>query len=118
MKVLVVDDDSMVRFLLHSHISRAFPGCKVKFAMNGADAVDKVEEFRPDVMFLDIKMPVMDGISALRRIKQLSPETNVIMCSSEEDEASINNSLLLGACDYIPKPFSKDRVLTTLLKYL
>ncbi len=103
MRVLVVDDSALVRMAVADILKKA--GMDVETAKNGKEAVEKVLEFRPDVVTLDIKMPVMDGLSALRVIMEKRP-TPVVMLSSYTKEGAKETieALKLGAIDFIPKP--------------
>ena len=85
MKILVVDDDREVRLLVRMAINDCEGAHVVGEARNGEEAVREVMRLQPDVVIMDIKMPVMDGIEATRRVKQLAPETVVVAFSSIED---------------------------------
>jgi len=103
MRVLVVDDSALVRMAVSDLLKNA--GIEVETAKNGKEAIEKLMEFRPDVITLDINMPVMDGLSALKVIMERRP-TPVIMLSSYTKEGAKETieALKLGAVDFIPKP--------------
>ncbi|MET1123831.1 MAG: chemotaxis response regulator protein-glutamate methylesterase [Archaeoglobaceae archaeon] len=103
MKVLVVDDSAFVRMALSDILSRA--GFEVLTAKNGAEAVEKVLREKPDVVTLDVSMPVMDGLTALKLIMEKRP-TPVVMISSLTHEGARETieALKLGAVDFVPKP--------------
>ncbi len=101
--VLVVDDEPrMVSFM---RLNLELEGMRVSTATNGREAVDHVREEMPDVVLLDVMMPVMDGFEALRRIRQFSQVPVLILTAKDEEEDRVRG-LELGADDYIGKPFS------------
>ena len=104
-RVLVVDDSAFMRRAI-SEILESDPQISVVArARDGLDALQKIEQFDPDIITLDINMPVMDGLEALRRIMENRPRPVVVVSSLTQEEAPITLQLLdLGAVDYIPKP--------------
>jgi two-component system chemotaxis response regulator CheB len=107
-KVLVVDDSAVIRGIVVRWIEAAPDMVVAGAAINGQDALDKVKSSMPDVVVLDIEMPVMDGITALPQILKLCPQAKVIMASTltrRNAEISLK-ALALGATDYVPKPTS------------
>jgi two-component system KDP operon response regulator KdpE len=101
--VLVVDDESrMVNFM---RMNLELEGMRVATAANGREAIDRVREDMPDLVLLDVMMPVMDGFEALKRIRQLS-QVPVLMLTAKDEEEDRVRGLELGADDYIGKPFS------------
>ena len=85
-------------------------------AENGAKAVERYLELKPDLVMMDITMPEMDGIQALKKIKQADPSATVIMCSAMGQQAMVIEAIQSGAKDFIVKPFDKDRVLEAVKK--
>ena len=85
-------------------------------AENGAKAVEKYNELKPDLVLMDITMPEMDGIQALKKIKETDPNASVIMCSAMGQQAMVIESIQSGAKDFIVKPFQADRVLEAVQK--
>ena len=85
-------------------------------AENGAKAVEKYAELKPDLVLMDITMPEMDGIEALKKIKETDPNAAVIMCSAMGQQAMVIESIQSGAKDFIVKPFQADRVLEAVQK--
>ena len=85
-------------------------------AENGAKAVEKYQELKPDLVLMDITMPEMDGIQALKAIKAADPSATVIMCSAMGQQAMVIESIQSGAKDFIVKPFQQDRVLEAVRK--
>ena len=86
--------------------------------MNGADGVEKYNSLKPDLVTMDITMPEMDGISALKAIKQSDPAAKVIMCSAMGQQAMVVEAIQAGARDFIVKPFQKERVLEAIKKVI
>ena len=85
-------------------------------AENGQKAVEKYAELKPDLVLMDITMPEMDGIQALKKIKASDPSATIIMCSAMGQQAMVIESIQAGAKDFIVKPFQADRVLEAVKK--
>ena len=85
-------------------------------AENGAKAVEKYNELKPDLVLMDITMPEMDGIQALKKIKEADSSALVIMCSAMGQQAMVIESIQAGAKDFIVKPFQADRVIEAVKK--
>ncbi len=109
-KILVVDDAIFMRGLIRDIFARG-PFVIAGEAENGAEAVRLYTELKPDLTTMDIVMPQMDGITALKEIMRLDPGANVIMCSALGQEALIAEAIEAGARDFIVKPFQPARVL-------
>ena len=105
-KILVIDDEAQVASVLKKFLTRL--GFTVLTADNGRQGLDRVEQDRPDLVFLDIKMPGMDGMDVLRRIRARFSDVEVIMITGARDAALASLSLAIGASDYITKPFDFD----------
>ena len=114
-KVMIVDDSVVVRGLVSSWVDQEDGMYCAQKCSNGAVAVEKIAEVRPDVVILDIEMPVMDGIEALPKLLKLSPNTTVIMASTlTQRNAEISlKAMSLGAADYVAKPTSNSGVSTS-----
>ena len=85
-------------------------------AENGVKAVEKYQETKPDLVLMDITMPEMDGIQALKKIKAIDANASVVMCSAMGQQAMVIESIQSGAKDFIVKPFQADRVLEAVRK--
>ncbi|WP_428978672.1 response regulator [Alicyclobacillus mengziensis] len=87
-------------------------------AVDGTQAVDKYQELHPDLVTMDITMPEMDGIEALKRIRSIDPNAKVVMCSAMGQQAMVIDAIQAGARDFVVKPFQADRVLESIRKVL
>ena len=115
MRVLICDDAMFMRMMLKDILSKN--GYEVVGeAANGREAIDKYIELRPDLVLLDITMPEMDGIEALKKIKMIEPKAKIIMCSAMGQQAMVIEAIQNGAIDFIVKPFQQNRVLESLEK--
>jgi two-component system chemotaxis response regulator CheY len=116
-RVLVVDDAAFMRKMVTDALSGGGHEI-VGEASNGAEAVQRFQELRPDVMTLDITMPEKDGLAALKEIIAVDPGAKVVMCSALGQESKVLESIKLGAKDFVVKPFQADRVLSAIEKAL
>lgn len=113
--ILICDDAAFMRMMIKDILTKN--GYNVAGeAENGAKAVEKYKELKPDLVMMDITMPEMDGIQALKAIKAVDPGATVIMCSAMGQQAMVIESIQSGAKDFIVKPFDKDRVLEAVKK--
>jgi two-component system chemotaxis response regulator CheY len=115
-KILIVDDADFSRGRMLKALDSA--GYTVIEAANGFEAVSRYCTERPDVVLMDVTMPEMDGLSALREIKTFDPEARVVMLTRMGQETIILEALEAGAQDYLVEPYEVDRVLATLTKIL
>lgn len=116
-KILVADDAGFMRKTVQNHLKKAGYTDFVE-AEDGAKAVTLYKEFKPDLVILDITMPNMDGIEALRNIRQFDPSAKAVMCSAMGQESMVMEAFKLGALDFIVKPFKSDRIIATVGKIL
>jgi len=115
--VLVCDDAAFMRMMIKDILSKN--GYNVAGeAENGAIAVKKYAELKPDLVLMDITMPEMDGIQALKSIKASDPSALVIMCSAMGQQAMVIEAIQSGAKDFIVKPFQAERVLEAVKKVI
>ena len=113
--ILVCDDAAFMRMMIKEILTKN--GYNVAGeAENGLKAVEKYNELKPDLVLMDITMPEMDGIQALKKIKETDPAATVIMCSAMGQQAMVIESIQAGAKDFIVKPFQADRVLDAVKK--
>jgi two-component system chemotaxis response regulator CheY len=116
-KVLIVDDAAFMRMMIKDIMTKN--GYEVVGeAANGAEAVAKYKELKPDVVTMDITMPEVDGIQALRQIKSMDSNAKVLMCSAMGQQSMVIEAIQAGARDFIVKPFQADRVIEALQKAL
>jgi len=108
-QVLLVDDSDFMRNLLREILEENFE--IVGEAENGVEAVELYREHDPDLVMMDIVMPIRDGIEATNEITGSDPDANVIMCTSVGQEEKMKNAVKAGADGYITKPFQKPNVL-------
>ena len=113
--VLICDDAAFMRMMIKDILTKNGYNV-VGEAENGLKAVEKYNETKPDLVMMDITMPEMDGIQALKKIKENDSAANVIMCSAMGQQAMVIESIQSGAKDFIVKPFQADRVLEAVQK--
>ncbi len=113
--ILICDDAAFMRMMIKDILTKN--GYDVAGeAENGAKAVEKYNELKPDLVLMDITMPEMDGIQALKNIKAADAGAQVIMCSAMGQQAMVIEAIQAGAKDFIVKPFQADRVLEAVKK--
>ena len=116
-RVLVVDDAAFMRKVVSDALSGG--GHEViGEASNGVEAVALYQELRPELMTLDITMPEMDGLAALKKIIAIDPRARIIMCSALGQESKVLEAIKAGAKDFVVKPFKAERVLDAVSKAL
>lgn len=113
--ILICDDAAFMRMMIKDILTKN-GYTVVGEAENGAKAVEKYAELKPGLVLMDITMPEMDGIQALKKIKEADPSATVIMCSAMGQQAMVIESIQSGAKDFIVKPFQADRVLEAVRK--
>ncbi len=109
-KVLIVDDAIFMRTILKKMLVEANLTV-VDEASNGLQAIEMAKKFQPDIITLDITMPELDGIHAIDKILEVSPNSKIIMCSAMGQHSKVIEAIKNGAKDFIVKPFEKTRVL-------
>ena len=116
-RILIVDDAAFMRMMIKDILEKN--GFEVVGeASNGIKAVELYKKERPDVVTMDITMPDMDGIEAVKEIKAFDPAARVIMCSAMGQQTMVMDAIRAGARDFIVKPFQADRVLEAIKKAL
>lgn len=114
-RILVVDDAAFMRMMIKDILTKN--GYEiVGEAENGLRAIEKFQELHPDLITMDITMPEMDGISAVKEIRKMDPNAKVIMCSAMGQQSMVIEAIQSGARDFIVKPFQPDRVLEAIRK--
>ncbi|ABR30792.1 chemotaxis protein CheY [Thermosipho melanesiensis] len=114
-KILVVDDAAFMRMMLKDIITKAGHEV-VGEAANGKEAVEKYKELKPDIVTMDITMPEMNGIEAIKEIKKIDPNATIIVCSAMGQQAMVIEAIQAGAKDFIVKPFQAARVIEAIQK--
>lgn len=116
-RILVVDDAAFMRMMIKDILTKnGFD--VVGEGADGAQAFERYVELKPDLVTLDITMPEVDGIEALKRIRSVDSSARVIMCSAMGQQAMVIDAIQAGAKDFIVKPFQADRVLEAVRKAL
>ncbi|MBX3112507.1 MAG: response regulator [Fimbriimonadaceae bacterium] len=116
-RILITDDALFMRVTLKNILSQN--GYEVVGeAQNGLEAVKLYQELKPDLVTMDITMPEMDGLAALKEIRGIDPGAKVVMCSAMGQKNMVVEAIQSGAKDFIVKPFQPDRVLEAVKKLL
>ena len=116
-RILLVDDAMIIRMILRKILTEA--GFEIAGeASNGAEAIRKYQELRPDLVTMDITMPEMGGIKALKSIREFDPNAKVIICSAMGQKSLIIEAMEAGAVNFLAKPFDEEKVVETVCKTL
>jgi two-component system chemotaxis response regulator CheY len=115
-KILIVDDAEFLRVRISKMLTG--DGYEVLEADNGAKAVETFKVAHPDLVLMDITMPQMDGLTALKEIRTLDPKAKVIMLTALGQESVVLEAIKSGARDFVVKPFDRERVLSAITKLL
>ena len=116
-RILVVDDAAFMRMMIKDILTKNNFEV-VGEAADGVQAIEKYMDLKPDLVTMDITMPEMDGIAALKAIKEKDPSAMIIMCSAMGQQAMVIDAIQAGAKDFIVKPFQADRVVEAIEKAL
>ncbi len=115
--ILIVDDAAFMRMMIKDVLSKN--GFTIAGeAENGAKAVERFKELSPELVIMDITMPEMDGIQAVKEIKKVEDSAKIIMCSAMGQQAMVIEAIQAGAKDFIVKPFQAERILEAVKKVL
>ena len=114
-RVLIVDDASFMRMSIKNMLAN-YDFEIVGEAENGVMAIEKYKELQPDIVTMDITMPEMDGLEALREIKKIDPGASVVMVSALGQEARMKEAIIYGAIGFIVKPFKEEMLISALSK--
>lgn len=115
-KILIADDAAFMRMRCGRMLSQN--GFEVVEAENGQEAVEKYSQHRPDAVLMDITMPEMDGVTALKQIREIDPRARVVMVTALGQQQIVMDALRAGANDFIVKPFQPERVLAAVQRLL
>lgn len=111
-KILLVDDAAFMRMMIKDTLTKN-GYTDLYEASDGMQAVERYEELKPDLVIMDITMPNMDGLEALKAIRGKDPNATIVMCSAMGQESMVIEAIKSGAKDFIVKPFKPDRILKT-----
>lgn len=114
-RVLIVDDAAFMRIKLKDILEKNNYEVAGE-AENGHEAIEKYQELQPDIVTMDITMPEMDGVEALKEIKGIDPDASILMCSAMGQQSMVMDAIRAGALDFIVKPFDTERVIRALDK--
>lgn len=116
-RIMIVDDAAVMRIMLKQLFEKN--GFEVVAEVsNGADAVERYEILRPDLVTMDITMPDMDGITAVKEIIRIDPGARIVMCSAMGQVDKVKAAVLAGAKSFLVKPLKPERVLQTINQVL
>lgn len=117
LKIMIADDEPLYRqYLIQSFDWEQYGFTVCCEAQNGLDALQKAREFQPAIAFVDINMPLMNGIELTRRLREEEPQTRVILLTGYSEFEYMRTAIQLEVSDYILKPFSEEELLQTLLR--
>lgn len=116
-KIMLVDDAAFMRMMVKNALTKAGYDNFVE-AQDGAEAVRKYGEEKPDMVIMDITMPNMDGLQALKKIRENDPNAKVVMCTAMGQESMVVDAIKSGAKDFVVKPFNEERIAQTVNKIL
>lgn len=116
MRVLITDDAAFMRMMLKDILVKNGHEV-VAEAGDGLEMLQKYDETMPDIVTLDITMPNMDGLVALKELRKKHPNANVVMCSAMGQQSMVIDAIQSGAKDFIVKPFQAERVVECLAKF-
>ena len=114
-KILLVDDAEFMRMMIKNTLTQNGYTDIIE-ASDGMEGLEKCLSENPDLVLMDITMPNLDGIEALRKLKEVQPSTRVVMCSALGQEKMVLEAIKLGAEDFIVKPFKPERIMKTVNK--
>lgn len=115
-KILIVDDAEFLRVRISKML--AGDGFEVCEAENGLKAIEAYKAVHPDLVLMDVTMPEMDGLTALKEIRKVDPHARVIMLTALGQESVVLEAVKSGARDFVVKPFERDRVMSAINKLL
>lgn len=116
-KIMIVDDAAFMRMMIKNSLSTKGYENTLE-AADGAEALEMYKNEKPDLVIMDITMPNMDGLEALKAIRAHDAGAKIVMCSAMGQESMVVEAIRCGAQDFIVKPFKADRILQTVAKIL
>jgi two-component system chemotaxis response regulator CheY len=115
--ILICDDSILARKQLHDVVERYVPNANVVEATDGKSAVSAFQQNNPSLVFIDITMPVMNGIDAIKEIKKLNDDASIVVVSSVGTKTELKEAIIAGAKDFIQKPFAVSQIKLLLESY-
>jgi two-component system, chemotaxis family, chemotaxis protein CheY len=116
-RILITDDALFMRVMLRNILTKS--GYEIAGeAANGIESVEMYRSVKPDLVTMDITMPEMDGISAVKRIRQIDPDAKIIMCTAMGQKNMVMEAVAAGARDFIIKPFQPEKVIESVQKQI
>ena len=117
-KILIADDEEDIKMVLQMYLENC--GYEVVTAFDGLDAASKIRETKPDLVLMDIMMPVIDGVEVTRQIKSddATKDIPVVMLTAAAQSAMVDKAMEAGASDYIAKPFEPEQVQEAITKLI
>jgi len=109
-KVMIVEDSNLMQAVISNFLKKDAPSAAVITARDGQEGVDKYKAERPDLVFMDIKMPRKDGLTALEEIRAYDPGAKVVMCTALKEPEQEARARKAGARGYLTKPFSREDI--------
>ncbi len=116
-KIMIVDDAAFMRMMIKNTLTKNGFSDFVE-AQDGAEAVEKYDAEKPDMVFMDITMPNMDGLQALKKIKEGNPDARIVMCTAMGQQSMVVEAIKYGAKDFIVKPFNAERIVEAVSQIL
>lgn len=115
--ILICDDSILARKQLHDVVERYVPDANVVEATDGKSAVEIFQQNKPSLVFIDITMPVMNGIDAIKEIKKIDDDASIVVVSSVGTKTELKEAIIAGAKDFIQKPFAVSQIKLLLESY-
>ena len=115
--ILICDDSILARKQLHDVVERYVPNANVVEATDGKSAVTAFQQNNPSLVFIDITMPVMNGIDAIKEIKKIDDDASIVVVSSVGTKTELKEAIIAGAKDFIQKPFAVSQIKLLLESY-
>ena len=115
--ILICDDSILARKQLHDVVQRYVPDANVVEATDGKSAVEIFQQNKPSLVFIDITMPVMNGIDAIKEIKRIDDDASIVVVSSVGTKTELKEAIIAGAKDFIQKPFAVSQIKLLLESY-
>ncbi len=115
--ILICDDSILARKQLHDVVQRYVPDANVVEATDGKSAVEIFQQNKPSLVFIDITMPIMNGIDAIKEIKKIDDNASIVVVSSVGTKTELKEAIIAGAKDFIQKPFAVSQIKLLLESY-